>query len=68
MLYEYYCKPTMSLESEILKEIPQEEITWISIELVRADGRFSLNFQISLNCFQSYLQAIQRNDKTSAMS
>ena len=44
LLYEYHCKAT--LESE--KEIPQEEITWISLPLVRTDGQFSLKFQISL--------------------
>ena len=47
LLYEYHCKVTLEYE----KEIPQEGITWISIELVRAEGQFSLKFQISLNCF-----------------
>ena len=64
LLYEYYCKITFEYE----KEIPQEEITWISLELVMAKGNFLSEFMSSLNSFQSYLQPIQSNDKTSAMS
>ena len=55
MLYEYHCKATLEYD----KEIPQEEITLISIELVMADGEFSLKFQI-LNCFQSFTCSLFR--------
>ena len=43
LLYEYYSNSKVTFESG--KDIPQEEITWISLELViMADGHFSLIF------------------------
>ena len=40
LLYEYCCKVAFEYE----KEIPQEGITWIFLELVMAEGNFSSEF------------------------
>ena len=53
LLYEYHCKATLEYE----KENPHEKITWISLELVMAEGNFLSKFRCSFFELFSILSA-----------